>query len=113
LITVYSIFDVGDITPYYQRRINKMAKDYLGAIRKSGMWRLMSYHCPICYKELEGKSQAYYGAEWNGGAWIGTKPKDYAWRLLIWQAFRKHFREVHPELIPQVNRSIKRMGLKI
>jgi len=89
-----------------------MAKDYLGAI--GGYSSLMSHHCTICrYRDSDMTTEAFFGAETQGDSIIGAKPKDTAFRLRIWQAFRKHFREVHPELIPQVNRSIKRSGLKI
>ena len=90
-----------------------MIRDYLGAIKKSGMWRLMSYHCPICYKAKQGATQPYYGAVWNGGNVFSTHQRDLAWKLLIWQAFRKHFREEHPTYIKAINHSIKRFGLKI
>ena len=89
-------------------------------IYTSNMGRMSSLHCQICYKDavingnVETKeTEAYFGAEKNGGSTLGVTDLDHEWKLRIWRAFRKHFREEHQELITMVNRKIKRYGLKI
>ena len=95
-------------------------KNYAQIIYHSNMSRMTSLHCQICYKDavingnVETKeTEAYFGAEKNGGSTTGVTDLDYDWRLRIWKAFRSHFRKEHPELIPMVNRKIKRYGLTI
>ena len=89
-----------------------MAKDYASAIGGGGA--LTSLHCTICrYRNHDMTTKAFFGADPQGAAALGGRKQDEAFRLRIWKSFRKHYREIHPELIPVVNRSLKKSGLKI
>ena len=87
---------------------------YLTAVIHSGYKSLNTFHCSVCRIEgKKGQTEAWFGADPQDGHIMCDGPKDRAFKLRIWQAFRKHFREVHPDRIPMVNKRIKRLGLKI
>ena len=68
--------------------------NYLQRIRSTGMTRLTSLHCRLCYHS--GKStKAFIGVYPEGRVTWGSKPADQQFRKEIWQALKDHLKKEH------------------
>ena len=67
--------------------------NYRIALRNSGISALSACVCNWCY--VKGQRVAFFGVPMTGGTTMGSRPQDQEFQKAIWNAAKKHMREVH------------------
>jgi hypothetical protein len=67
--------------------------NYTMAIRSAGLAALSSTVCNRCY--VDGNRVAFFGVPMTGGTLMGNRSQDLEFQKAVWNAAKKHVREVH------------------
>jgi len=67
--------------------------NYTMAIRSAGIAALNSTVCNRCY--VDGHRVAFFGVPLTGGTLMGNRSQDLEFQKAVWNAAKKHVREVH------------------